>query len=198
MKRAQSGMTLVEVVVAATIFAAIMLATTTAFRTFARSYNTLSVETAKTSRIREVDRFLRGSLRDAVALEGQFEGSATEVRWVAPIDRVGSAGGLQHLRLSRISGKLALSFAPLDYSAPLKSEPRWGAFVDTYTLLEGITDLSLSYRPLASDTWGVSPQPADSRSGHASLPAMVRLQIVTSDGEWPPIIVSLDQHEALQ
>ena len=71
----QRGMTLVEVVVAATIFAVIMLATTTGFGTFARSYEALSLETAKTSRIREVDSFLRATFRDAVNLTGGFEGT---------------------------------------------------------------------------------------------------------------------------
>lgn len=195
MRRAQNGMTLVEVVVAATIFAAIMLATTTALRTFARTYEALSLETTKTSRIREVDSFLRGSFRDAVALEAQFDGNAGEVKWVAPIDRVGSAGGLQHLQLSKINERLVLSFAPLDYSAPIKSEPRWGALVEPYILLADITDFSVSYRPRASDEWGISPSSKDNRSGNSPLPAIVRLQIVTREGDWPPIVVSLDQHE---
>ena len=57
MKHRQSGMTLVEMVIAATIFAMIMLATVTGLRTFALSHDRLLTKTAYTSEMREVDRF---------------------------------------------------------------------------------------------------------------------------------------------
>ena len=95
----QQGMTLVEVTVASVIFAMIMLAVVTAMRTFGQSYDRLQQVTAKTAQKREVDRFLRQALRDALQEPGYFEGATSWLKWVAPIDRVGSAGGLQHLKL---------------------------------------------------------------------------------------------------
>ena len=48
MSKRQRGMTLIEVAVAAVIFSVIMLATVTAFRTFAGTYARLEKETART------------------------------------------------------------------------------------------------------------------------------------------------------
>ena len=194
MMRLQRGLTLVEVVVAATIFAIIMLATTTGFRTFARSYEALSQETAKTSRIREVDSFLRATLRDAVNLTGRFEGTSSEVKWVAPMDRVGSAGGLQHLLLRARSGELILSFAPVDYRDQPDAEPPWGSVVEDYVLHDDLVNFAVSYRPDGETRWIKTSGQENSGSGSEALPAMVRLQIETNDGLWPPIIVALDQH----
>ena len=190
----QRGMTLVEVVVAATIFAVIMLATTTGFGTFARSYEALSLETAKTSRIREVDSFLRATFRDAVNLTGGFEGTGSEVRWVAPMDRVGSAGGLQHLLLRARSGELLLSFAPVDYRDQPNAEPHWGSVVEDYVLHDDLVNFAVSYRPDGETRWIKTSTEEGIESGSKALPAMVRLEIETHDGVWPPIIVALDQH----
>ena len=56
---AQRGMTLVEVTVATVIFSMIMLATVTALQTFAGTYAKLEEITARTTQMREADRFLR-------------------------------------------------------------------------------------------------------------------------------------------
>jgi Tfp pilus assembly protein PilV len=101
-------MTLVEVTIASVIFAMIMAAVVTALRTFGQTYERLQLVTDQTSQKREVDRFLRYAFEDALAEPGYFDGSGTEVTWVAPIDRAGSAGGLQHLRLEQ-SGRSALA-----------------------------------------------------------------------------------------
>ena len=109
----QKGMTLVEVTVATVIFSIIMLATVTALRAFAGTYARLEEMTARTTQMREADRFLRVILRSAINRRDFFEGGLHALHWVAPIDRVGSAGGLQHLRLSREGNRLMLSFAPV-------------------------------------------------------------------------------------
>ena len=103
----QKGMTLVEVTVATVIFSMIMLATVTALRAFAGTYAKLEEMTARTTQMREADRFLRVILRSAINHPDFFEGGLHTLQWVAPIDRVGSAGGLQHLRLTREGNRLA-------------------------------------------------------------------------------------------
>lgn len=193
--RSQRGMTLVEVVVAATLFAAIMLATTTGLRTFARTYESLSAETSMSSRVREVDRFLRATLRDAVNLNDQFDGNGSAVKWVAPIDRVGSAGGLQHLQLRVSNSALVLSFAPMDYRSGAKAEPRWGSAVSDYILHDDVISLRVSYRTTGDADWTTSSKNTDDQAS-TQLPFLVRLEVETSDGEWPPITVALDQHGA--
>ena len=74
------------------VIALIMLAVVTAMRTFGQSYERLQQVTTQTAQKREVDRFLRQALRDALEEPGYFEGATSWFQWVAPIDRVGSAG----------------------------------------------------------------------------------------------------------
>lgn len=195
MKHRQSGMTLVEMVIAATIFAMIMLATVTGLRTFALSHDRLLTKTAYTSEMREVDRFLRAAFRDAISIEGQFEGSAREVQWIAPLDRVGSAGGLQHLRLRYFGGSVVLSFAPVDYEDSDGREPDWGAVVEDYPLLESVREMRLSYLPKHDAGWSTrSTIKASDGESAPNIPRLIRLEIETETEKWPPIIVQFDQH----
>lgn len=189
----QSGMTLVEVTVASLIFAMIMLAVVTAMRTFGQSYDRLLVITERTAQKREVDRFLRQALRDAMPDEGYFDGTAHWVRWVTPLDRVGSAGGLQHLKLELESDRLLLSFAPFDRFADPQEEPDWGVAVDTLVLLENVTAMRISYRATPSETWRGSLDIGGAAEVSAGIPWAVQLEIAT-DEDWPPIIVAFEQY----
>jgi len=116
MNARQGGMTLIEVTVAAVIFSMVMLATVTAFRTFAGTYLRLEQETSRTTQMRETERFLRATLKSALNSPAPFEGKPRMVRWVAPLDRVGGVVGLQQLRLAQRDEQLLLSFAPLTES----------------------------------------------------------------------------------
>ena len=189
----QSGMTLVEVTVASVIFAMIMLAVVTAMRTFGQTYDRLQDVTDRTSQKREVDRFLRQALRDALPDAGYFDGTARWVKWVAPIDRVGSAGGLQHLKLESVSGQLLLSFAPFDRFADPQDEPDWGLSVDTAVLLEDLETLRISYRAAPNEDWSRSLDIDGEGEADASIPWAVQLEITRYD-EWPAIIVAFDQY----
>jgi general secretion pathway protein J len=192
MKR-QTGMTLVEVTVASMVFAMIMLAVVTAMRTFGQSYDRLQETTARTSVKREVDRFLRQALKDALGEEGYFEGTSREVVWVAPLDRVGSAGGLQHLRLQARGDQLVLSFAPFDREAEPDATPAWGSVVKAVPLINGLESFRVSYRAQPEDSWGrVSGQKDDDQAG---LPWGIQLQIETEAVVWPPLTVAFEQYE---
>ena len=189
----ESGMTLVEVTIASVIFAMIMLALVTAMRTFGQSYNRLLDATDRTSQKREVDRFLRQALRDAIPDAGYFEGTASWVSWVAPIDRVGSAGGLQHLKLESVAEGLRISFAPFDRFGDPQDEPDWGAVVDSVLLLENLGALRVSYRVNPWDEWNdTSPMDFQGESP-AALPWAIQLEISSTD-DWPPIIIAFEQY----
>ena len=192
--RAQSGMTLVEVTVASVIFAMIMLAVVTAMRTFGQTYDRLQDATQSTSQKREVDRFLRQALRDALPDPGYFDGTARWIRWVAPIDRVGSAGGLQHLKLSADGNRLLLNFAPFDRFADPQDEPDWGAAVETTVLLENAETLRISYRATPRDEWGRSLGVGGQGESESGIPWAIQLEITTED-DWPPLIVVFDQYK---
>lgn len=191
---AERGMTLVEVVVASTIFALVMLATVTAFRTLGITYDRLNDMTSDTAKKREVDRFLRASLVDAMNGEGRFEGDSREISWATPLDRVGSAGGIQHLRLRRRGDALMLSFAPFDPAKGPDEAPDWSSVVEDYVLLEDVTAVRFQYRPRAQASWSRSPKPNDSDNFGESLPWAVMLELTVGGDDWPPMVVAFDQH----
>lgn len=183
-------MTLVEVVVASVVFSLIMLGAITAMRTFGLTLDRLDTETASTGRFREVSRFLRQALRDAVPGEGYFAGDSSRVIWLAPMDRIGSAAGLQFLRLTRQGERLQLSFAPFDLAVTDPARIEWGRAIDDFTLLEGLDTVTVAYRNGAGMAWTSSPVAAE--GGGYQLPQAVRVEIETQDRRWPPIVVALD------
>lgn len=196
--RRQAGMTLVEVTVASVIFAMIMLAVVTAMRTFGQSYERIQQTTALTSQKREVDRFLRQALRDALPESGYFDGAAGWLEWVAPIDRVGSAGGLQHLRLESRGRNLMLHFAPFDRFGDPQDEPDWGAQVQSVALHGGLERFRVAYRVRPDLDWTTTPEAKGDNVPEGTLPWAVQLQIAAVGQEWPPIIVAFEHYGELQ
>ena len=196
--RRQAGMTLVEVTVASVIFAMIMLAVVTAMRTFGQSYERIQQTTALTSQKREVDRFLRQALRDALPESGYFDGAAGWLEWVAPIDRVGSAGGLQHLKLESRGRNLMLHFAPFDRFGDPQDEPDWGAQVQSVALHGGLERFRVAYRVRPDLDWTTTPEAKGDNVPEGTLPWAVQLQIAAVGQEWPPIIVAFEHYGELQ
>ena len=193
MRPAEPGLRPSEVVVASAVSALVMLATVTAFRTFGQAYQRLDQVTAETAKKREVDRFLRASLVDAMNGEARFEGNTREVSWITPLDRVGSAGGIQHLRLRRRGDNLVLSFAPFDPARDPEKSPDWGSVVDDYVLLEDVTEMRLRYLPSPQDDWSRSAKLDDDEDLGLSLPSAMMLELTASGQAWPPLTVAFDQ-----
>ena len=191
MRRSQVGMTLVEVTVASVIFAMIMLAVVTGMRTFGQTHERLYQFTEQTSRKREVDRFLRYALQDALPEAPYFEGSSNEVRWVAPIDRAGSAGGLQHLKLEATGGELVLTFAPFDRFADPQDEPDWSAEIRPLALIDSLDRFQVSYRAAPEEKWSSATEFDESREG--SIPWAVQIEISADGKPWPPMVVAFQQ-----
>lgn len=182
-----SGFTLVEVVVSIGVLSLIMLATVTALRTFGQTYDRLLVATDRTSEVREVSRFLRHALRDTLDAPSEFLLRGGELSWVTPLDRVGSAGGLQHLRLSSRGDALVLSFATFDPMQPEEGEPEWGALVEDFVLVDALDEAKFEVKDTPVDDW------ATNYDGTASptIPWAVRATISSDGITWPPIVVTL-------
>lgn len=193
-RRRQSGMTLIEVTVASMIFAMIMLAVVTAMRTFGQSYERLQQITDQTAQKREVDRFLRQALRDALPEAGYFDGAAEWLEWVAPVDRVGSAGGLQHLKLEASGSNLMLRFAPFDRFGDPQDEPAWGAAVESVALIDDLEQLRVYYRMLPEEDWARGPELSSENAIESALPWAVQLEVAAGGELWPPIIVAFEQY----
>ena len=110
--RREAGMTLVEVMISAVVLAMVMLALSASLRTFATTYAAVEKSADRTARLREVTYFLRHVLREAYSPHrGAFHVSDSEISWLAPIDRVGAAGGVTWLRLRRAGDTVMLDFA---------------------------------------------------------------------------------------
>lgn len=190
--RRQSGLSLVEVIVASLILSLIMLATMTAMRTFGRTYDTLLVTTERTARVREVGSFLRLALRDAMNEPQGFRLRRGELVWSTPLDRVGSAGGVQYLKLSHAADELVLSFAPHDAAATSDPNPDWGAVVEDFVLLEAVDRVAFSVRESVESDW----QNRFDGDGAASIPVLVSIEISHQGKPWPPIVVNLQASRA--
>ncbi len=186
----QKGMTLAEVLVAITIFSLIMLATLTALRTFAFTYERLIAVTSTITEMREVDRFLRQALRNAVNEAQLFEGERSSLRWVGPIDRVGGAGGLQHLRLTHKNDNLILSFAPF---TPADTSPDWAVQVPDFSLIQQAETVNFFYQANPTDNWEEKFQ-WKNQEGDVNLPWAVAIEIISAGDTWPPLIINFDRY----
>lgn len=189
------GMTLVEVLIASSVFAMVMLALATAFSTFGKTYTKLSQETSAASRMREVDQFLRTTMKSALSSPGLFKGGVSAVSWVAPIDRVGGAGGLQHIKLVVAGDQLVLRFAPFSVGYDAETEPSWASAVPDVALLDGLEMGALSYKLYPDSGWQAQSEPSDSVSAQNSpVPWAVRLDWAAGGKEWPPVISRLERY----
>jgi prepilin-type N-terminal cleavage/methylation domain-containing protein len=186
----QKGLTLVEVMVATVIFSLIMVGTVTALSTFAKTYKRLQTAVAATAEVREVERFLREALTDAMNQVGTFEGYEDSLRWVAPIDRVGGAGGLQQLQLTRKGDQLFISFAPMGLSA---GAPVWGRFVPDFPLIDNVRRVAFSYQAHPLDEWQLSYSGSD-QEDRAGIPYAVALEVQSNERVWPPLIVRFERY----
>ena len=190
----QRGMTLVEVAIAATVLEMVFLGLASAMRTFSASYTSLHAANQQTAVLREVNNFLRHSLREAVfANPGSFRYSGSEIIWMSPLDRIGSAGGVMWLKLARRGDALTLDFAkprqPGDSSSEESDEPSWGQLIKPQTLLEDVRSMSISARLHPEEDW------SGSGDDLANLPHSVMLEFELSEEEWPPLIVALDNYQ---
>lgn len=195
--RREAGMTLVEVMISAVVLSMVMLALSASLRTFATTYAAVEQSADRTARLREVTYFLRHVLREAYSPhQGAFHISGTEISWLAPIDRVGAAGGVTWLRLRRAGDTLMLDFAIPDTETAEKAsiDPRWGDVIPSQVLLEDVRRFQ------------VKAIKAHSRSGYdkddvelnTGLPPGVQLEWELEDMSWPPLIVAFDDYERVR
>ena len=194
MRAEQQGMTLVEVLIATLVLAMILLGLMTAMRTFSNSHISLRAVSQRVSALSEATSFLRHSLREAIdSGAGSFRVQSSEIVWRAPLDRIGAAGGILWLKLSRQGDALTLDLAKPQLNEGSTSdssgEPSWGELIPPQTLMEDVTRFSVSVRLKGDEDWSGTPsEPLD------SLPQSVKLDWEFSEGQWPPLVVALDNH----
>ena len=195
--RREAGMTLVEVMISAVVLSMVMLALSASLRTFATTYTAVEQSADRTARLREVTYFLRHVLREAYSPhQGAFHISDAEISWLAPIDRVGAAGGVTWLRLRRAGDTVMLDFAIPDTETAerARTDPAWGNVIASEVLLEDVKRFQ------------VEAIKAPSRNGfddddevlNDELPPGVQVEWELEDMSWPPLIVAFDGYEMVQ
>ena len=193
--RREAGMTLVEVMISAVVLSMVMLALSASLRTFATTYTAVEQSADRTARLREVTYFLRHVLREAYSPhQGAFHISGSEISWLAPIDRVGAAGGVTWLRLRRAGDTVMLDFAIPDTETAEKArtDPAWGDVIASEVLLEGVTRFQVKAIHAPSlKSYG----DADDEALNDELPPGVQLEWELENTSWPPLIVAFDGYE---
>ena len=195
--RREVGMTLVEVMISAVVLSMVMLALSASLRTFATTYTAVEQSADRTARLREVTYFLRHVLREAYSPhQGAFHVSGSEISWLAPIDRVGAAGGVTWLRLRRAGATVMLDFAIPDTETAEKArtDPAWGDVIASEVLLEDVK----RFRVQAIKAPSRNGYDDDNDELNDELPPGVQLEWELEDMSWPPLIVAFDGYEMVR
>ena len=195
--RREAGMTLVEVMISAVVLSLLMLALSASLRTFATTYTAVEQSANRTARLREVTYFLRHVLREAYSPHrGAFHVSDNEISWLAPIDRVGAAGGVTWLRLRRAGNTVMLDFAIPDSETAEKArtDPAWGDVIPSQVLLDNVR----RFRVEAIKTPSRNAYNDEDEALNDELPPGVRLEWELEGMSWPPLIVAFDDYEMVR
>ena len=195
--RREAGMTLVEVMISAVVLSLLMLVLAASLRTFATTYIAVEQSADRTARLREVTYFLRHVLREAYSPHrGALHISDSEISWLAPIDRVGAAGGVTWLRLRRAGDTVMLDFAIPDTETAEKArtDPAWGDVIASEVLLEDVK----RFRVEAIKVPSRNGFDDDDEVLNDELPPGVQVEWELEDMSWPPLIVALDGYEMVQ
>ncbi|MFZ5655062.1 MAG: prepilin-type N-terminal cleavage/methylation domain-containing protein [Pseudomonadota bacterium] len=193
--RRAAGFTLVEVVVATALLAAILAGLVSALVTFARTGERIERHTLASDDVRLVYAFLEQSLGpasarvrsrpDDSAVVGWLQGTDAGLEWLGLMPARHGVGGLYHLRLaaerSGERARLMLYYLPYAGDDP---PPDWSQ-AGAHVLLDGLTRLAIAYRALDEPEWRAEWLDAE------VLPARVRIDLARDGIPWPPLIVPL-------
>lgn len=196
MRSEQKGMTLVEVIIASVILSIITLGLITAMRTFAGTYAAADQLSSKSLAVRQAVYFLRHSLRQAIfpGVEA-LKTDGQELIWLAPLDRIGSAGGVSWHRLQLEEGSLMLHFASQSEEGDIEGVDSiaWDETIKPQRLFEGLNGFSVTLLQHPDEPW-ISGDNADI----TSLPNALKLEFDLDGAPWPPLVVTLDAYQGLR
>ncbi|MBS0415720.1 MAG: prepilin-type N-terminal cleavage/methylation domain-containing protein [Proteobacteria bacterium] len=206
-RRAPGGFTLVEVLIALTLLALLMLVLTSALSSMGQ------VESRVEQRIEAADdyrlstallddalgrvsarRFASGRVDDGPAQIPFFQAGPDALAWIGVMPARFGLGGRHYLRLAlergAAGGQLVLRYAPWD-GAP--TYDAWGQ-AQAQVLAAPVGALSLRYMDPASGRWSpVWPPPGVAAKDLpvTGLPTAVEISVDGPAPAWPPLIVAL-------
>jgi general secretion pathway protein J len=189
------GFTLIEVVIALSLLALIMLGLVSALSTFGRTASSMDQRFERGDEARLVGEFLRGTLERVSArtmmltgdgaLRPMFEGTSSELQWVGVMPARHGVGGLYHFRLfvaQDVSGPvLALQYLPYIGGNLM---PDWGGAA-MRDLVGGLRHLDIAYAGADEGEW------FSQWLAEEEVPQLMRLSIDARDASWPDLVVRL-------
>lgn len=206
--RHQQGFTLVEIIIALVVLSLISLGTLTAMRTLADTQAKLNVTVERVDEMRQVSRFLRNSLRQAMLPpssggvgvgiwaelgrvgRGILRHEPDELVWLGPLDSVGGLPGLNYMRLYHNRGEQALRLQITPYHNDLESID-WNLREEGYLLAGSVDEFELAYRMEENEDWVRSLVVNENET--EDVPAAIRINIRAQERYWPEIIVAPHQ-----
>lgn len=194
-ERASRGFTLLELLIALAVTAAVVALMFAGFGTIGRSEERNQRVMERSERMlvvsqwlgRKFDGLRQLSRRDGTVFVSFFSGNAAGAIWVAPLPERGEAGGLHVFRATPLrhdDGSVDLSIEAVPYDGALMAMD-WGRALRE-TLLRDVRTLQWFYQDGRTGEW--TQQWDASKAGY---PARVRLEIADERGLWPPLVFPL-------
>ncbi|WP_411833002.1 prepilin-type N-terminal cleavage/methylation domain-containing protein [Pseudoxanthomonas mexicana] len=201
MKRAASGFTLMEVLVATVLLASGLALAFATLRSATALVNRGEILAERNERIRAVQQFMRNHLTSALPVafatdpatlqQSRFIGEAQRVRFVADLpDYLGRGGPYLYDVRAGDDGRLLVEFAMVQAGTTVRESPPRAPD----TLAGDLRQVRFRYRGLGADNalgpWQDQWQAAD------QLPLQVAMQVQSADGQWwPEMVVTLARSE---
>lgn len=193
--RRAGGFTLLELLIALAVTAAVVALMFAGFGVLGRSEERNQRGMDRTERMLVVTQWLGRkfdglrllSRRDENSFVNFFTGNAAGVVWVAPLPERGDAGGLYVFRMGPLrleNGRIDLSVEAVPYTGSLMALD-WSAALRE-TLLPDVKTLQWYYQDGRTTEW---TQQWDSTK--SSFPSRVRVEIADERGVWPSLVFPL-------
>ena len=194
-KRRSGGFTLLELLIALAVTAAVVALMFAGFGAIGRSEERNQRVMERSERMlvvsqwlgRKFDGLRQLSRREGTVFVSFFSGNAAGAIWVAPLPERGDAGGLHVFRATPLrhdNGRVDLSIEALPYDGALMALD-WGNALRE-TLLRDVRTLQWFYQDGRTGEWA---QEWD--ASKAGYPARIRLEVADDRGGWPALVFPL-------
>jgi general secretion pathway protein J len=199
-----SGFTLLEILIAVTLLALMMVLAFGSLRTAVRATRSGEALVARTDRTRVVQEFLRRQLSHAMPLPFErledtgenrvFVADRDELRFVAPMPGYLARGGphVQWLKITRGAEGDQLEFDHAQLNGYDHDDPKGDSTREPVVLLDGISEARFEFRAL--DQEGELSEWSSSWEDPQRLPLLVRLRVEfgrDSRQRWPDLEIPL-------
>ena len=197
------GFTLLEMLIAMTLLALLMVVLYSGLHLGIRSWQTGLAHTQRVGDMRLVESFLRDRLRQSVSVfrndsdKGRvidFEGTSRRIGWVAPLMTYLGRGGLYFMQLrsfDKPDGSRALQLRWRMYRPSTQDEDTFAPDDPNAqtTLVDNVSEFAVSY--FGSEQPGQPPDWTDSWNNTQRRPELVRITLGVGGRSWPTLTVGL-------